>query len=184
MSDVFLFIRHGWESIWKQKTIWLLSVSPIILQLLNIFLVKTPNNALYAPFLLIADIIFLILLCVSYVGIPFLAYSFLIGKPATFQETLSAVKKFFFRVIGCSCLGLLALSPLLFWVLVSSINNSTNSIESSNIMTLASLPLSIFAALWQFTIAGFFENDWGILESFKRAWIFSKAILVLLRYLG
>ena len=62
MSDVFLFIRHGWESIWKQKTIWLLSVSPIILQLLNIFLVKTPNNALYAPFLLIADIIFLILL--------------------------------------------------------------------------------------------------------------------------
>src|SRR5215207_5173238 len=131
MTDVVLFIRHGWKNIWQQKTIWLFSSLPILNQLFNVFQVKRPTDLFSSFVSLIASFIFIILFYVSYIGVPYLAYCFLIGKSVTVPETLSAVKKFSGRVIGCSCLGFLALSPLLFWALAVSINSSTRTLELS-----------------------------------------------------
>lgn len=170
MGNVFLFIRHGWKNIWRQKTIWLFSMMPLLTQLINIFLVKRPTDRLTAFLFLIINSIFIILSYISYIGVPYLAYSFLIGKSVSTQETLFAVKKFSGRVLGCSCLGLLLLSPLMFWILAVSINSSTHTIGFSNKTMIPLLLVSIFAALPQFTMVVFFENDWGIRKSIEKAW--------------
>ena len=184
MTDVFLFIRHGWKSIWKQRNIWLFSAITILSQLYNIIQVKQPTELLPSLIVLIASLIFLYLFYVSYISVPYLAYNYLIGKPVSIQETLSAEKKFSGRVIGCSCLGFLAISPILFWVLVVSINSTTHRLEISNNTILALTPLSVFAALVQFTIVGFFENNWGIREGLGKAWSLFKSHFGVLAILG
>ena len=184
MADAFLFARHGWKSIWKQKSIWLFSLLPIFTQVSNIFQAKRPTD-LFASFVSLAmGLVFIFLFYVSFIGTPYLAYRFLIGKPATIQETLSAVKKFAGRVTGCSCLGFLAISPLLFWALVVSINRSTRALEFSNTTIAAFLSLSIFTALWQFALVAFFENDWGIRQSLDKAWNLYKSHFGVLALLG
>jgi hypothetical protein len=177
-------MRHGWKSIWKQRNIWLFSAITILSPLYNVVQVKRPTELLPSLIALTASLIFLYLFYVSYIGVPYLAYSYLIGKPVSIQETLSAVKKFSGRVIGCSCLGFLVISPILFWVLVISINNSTHRLEISNNTILALMPLSVFAALIQFTIVGFFENDWGIRKSLGQAWGLFKSHFGVLAILG
>lgn len=184
MADVFLFMRHGWKSIWKQKTIWLFSALPMLNQLFNIFQVKREADLLSQFISLIISFIFLVLSLTSIIGVPYLAYHYLIGSSATIQETLSAVRKFSSRVIGCSCLGVLALSPIFFWALATSIDSSTRSLEISNKINLVSLPLSIFAAFGQFTFVAFFENDWGIRKSLDKAWGLFKNHFSILAILG
>jgi hypothetical protein len=184
MTDMILFMRHGWKSIWKQKAIWLFSLLPILNQLFNVFQVKRPTDLFSSLVSLIASFISIILFYVSYIGVPYLTYCFLIGEPATIQETLSAVKKFAGRVIGCSCLGFLVLSPLFFWAIAVSINSSTRTLEFSNKTLLVFLPFSIFTALWQFTVVAFFENDWGIRQSLDKAWNLFKSHFGVLAILG
>jgi hypothetical protein len=46
------------------------------------------------------------------------------------------------------------------------------------------LPLSIFAALGQFTFIAFFENDWGIRQSLDKAWSLFKSHFSILAILG
>jgi hypothetical protein len=184
MTDVLVFMRHGWKSIWKQKAIWLFSTVTVLSQLYNLVQVKRPTELLPSLLALAVSFISIYLFYVSYIGVPYLAYSYLIGKPVSIQETLSAVKKFSGRVLGCSCLGFLAISPILFWVLSASINNSTHRLEMSSSTILALMSLSVFAALTQFTIVGFFENDWGIRKSLGQAWGLFKSHFGVLAILG
>ncbi|PKN92689.1 MAG: hypothetical protein CVU44_13595 [Chloroflexi bacterium HGW-Chloroflexi-6] len=184
MADMFLFMRHGWKSIWKQKNIWLFSVLPIFNQLFNIFRIEIDANLLLRCVWVILSFFFIILSFISTIGVPYVAYRSLIGAPATIQETLLAVKKFSGRVIGCSCLGLLVLSPIIFWILATSIDNSTRTLEISNNINLVILPLSIFTALGQFTIITFFEKDWGIRQSLAKAWNLFTSHFCVLAILG
>jgi len=161
MADVFLFIRHGWKNIWKQKTIWLFSMLPILNQLFNTFRAERTTDFLPSFIFLMASFVFIILIYISFIGVPYLAYCFLIGKSATIQETLSAAEKFSGRVIGCSCLGIIAFSPVFLLALAVSTNNST-----------------------QFTIVSFFENDWGIRQSLDKAWHLFKSNFGALSILG
>ncbi len=184
MTDMFLFMRLGWKSIWKQKNIWLFSALPILIQLFNIFQAKRGAGLPLRFVSLIISFVLIALSFVSTVGVPYLAYCYLIGKSVTIQETLSAVKKFSGRVIGCSCLAFLALSPLVFWVLAVSINSSTHTLELSNKAILALLSPSIFTALWHFTVVSFFENDWGIRQSLDKAWNLFKSHFGVLAILG
>src|SRR4030095_13419969 len=108
MADVFLFIRHGWENIWKQKTVWLFSALVILNQLFNVFQTKRPTELFPSLIFLVTSCFLLILYYVGYIGVRYLVYCSLIGEPATIQETLFAVRKFFGRVLGCSCIVLLA----------------------------------------------------------------------------
>jgi hypothetical protein len=160
-----MFIRHGWKNIWKQKNIWLFSALPIFSQLFNIFRIEIDANLLLRCVWVILSFFFIILSFIGTIGVPYVAYRSLIGAPATIQETLSAVKKFSGRVIGCSCLGFLAISPIIFWILATSIDYSTRTLKLPNNINLVILPLSIFTALGQFTIITFFEKDWGIRQS-------------------
>jgi len=184
MADVFLFIRHGWKNIWKQKTIWLFSMLPILNQLFNTFRAERTTDFLPSFIFLMASFVFIILIYISFIGVPYLAYCFLIGKSATIQETLSAAEKFSGRVIGCSCLGIIAFSPVFLLALAVSTNNSTHALQLSNKTILILLPFSIFAAVPQFTIVSFFENDWGIRQSLDKAWHLFKSNFGALSILG
>ena len=133
---------------------------------------------------LATNLVYLYLFYVSYIGVLYLAYNYLIGKPVTIQDTLSAVKKFSGRVIGCSCLSFLAILPLMFWVLAVSLNSSTHSLEIQDKVIIVLMPLSVFAALFPFTIIGFFENDWGIRKSLDKAWYLFKSNFGVLAILG
>ena len=126
MTDPFLFIRHGWKSIWKQKAIWLFSAITIFNQLSDVVQVKRSTELLPSLIALTTNLVYLYLFYVSYIGVLYLAYNYLIGKPVTIQDTLSAVKKFSGRVVGCSCLSFLAILPLMFWVLAVSLNSSNS----------------------------------------------------------
>ena len=179
MTDAFLFIRHGWKSIWKQKAIWLFSAITIFNQLSDVVQVKRSTELLPSLIALATNLVYLYLFYVSYIGVLYLAYNYLIGKPVTIQDTLSAVKKFSGRVIGCSCLSFLAILPLMFWVLAVSLNSSTHSLEIQDKVIIVLMPLSVFAALFPFTIIGFFENDWGIRKSLDKAWYLFKSNLLI-----
>ncbi|MAT41392.1 MAG: hypothetical protein CL609_03550 [Anaerolineaceae bacterium] len=184
MADVFLFVRHGWKSIWKQKTIWLFSVLPFLNLVFIDFQVGRDADLLPQLIASIFGFFLSILYFVSIIGVPYLAYRFLIGESATIQETLSAVKKFFGRALGCTCLGVLVLSPIFLWVLATSIDRSIRGLEYSDYINLVFLPLSIFSSLWTFTFAAFFENDWGIRKSLDKAWKLFKSHFSVLAVLG
>ena len=184
MADVFLFIRQGWNNIWKQNTIWLFGALPILFQLFPSSQSK-PVQDLSDVFLpLVALLILLISTLLSMIGVPYLAYCFSIGKPASVQETLSAVRKFSARVIGCSCLGLIILVPCLFLAFTISTNTSTQTLSTSNKFILMLFPLSIFSALWDFSFFGFFANDSGIRKNLKDAWTLFTAHFGVLAILG
>jgi hypothetical protein len=184
MAEVFLFLRQGWNNIWKQNTIWLFGALPILVQLFPSSQSK-PVQDLSDVFLpLVALIILLISALLSIIGVPYLAYCFSIGKPASVQETLSAVRKFSARVIGCSCLGFLIFSPCLFLILGISMDNTTQPPHISNKATLLFLPFSIFSALFDISFFGFFANDSGIRRNLKDAWALFTAHFGILAILG
>ena len=114
MADVFLFLRQGWNDIWKQNIIWLFSALPILVQLFFTFRTQPIQDLSGLLISLVALPILITLSLVGFIGIPYLAYCFSIGTPANVQDTLSAVRKFSARVIGCSCLGLIILERVEF----------------------------------------------------------------------
>jgi len=184
MADVFLFLRQGWSNIWKQNTIWLFGALPILDQLFRAFQIE-PGRDLSGLLLSLVEILISIILAwVSLIGVPYLAYCFSIGRSSTVQETLFAIRKFSARVIGCSCLGFLILSPCLFLALAISMDNSTQPPHISNQFTLMLFPLSIFSAMVDFSFFGFFANDSGIRKNLKDAWTLFTARFSVLATLG
>src|SRR5258708_23266513 len=112
MTDVLLFLRYGWQNIWKQKTIWLFSALVFLMP----FLPKPPSppKSISLGLLSILYSIFAFLVrFYSTIGVPYLAYCFSIGRSVTIQETFFAIRRFSWRVAGCSCLSLIIFSPAL-----------------------------------------------------------------------
>lgn len=184
MTDVSLFIQHGWQNIWKQKTIWLFSALSSFATLFYALPVKYDQSLVLSLLYLLISLIFMVLLFVSTVGVPYLAYCFSIGKPASIQDTLLAVRKFAGRIIGCSCLGVLLISPCIFLAFAISLNNSTQPSQISNTIILLTLPLSVTSSLWDFSVFGFFANDWSIRKTIKNAWNLFTSHFVVLATLG
>jgi hypothetical protein len=184
MADVFLFLRQGWNDIWKQNIIWLFSALPILVQLFFTFRTQPIQDLSGLLISLVALPILITLSLVGFIGIPYLAYCFSIGTPANVQDTLSAVRKFSARVIGCSCLGLIILVPCLFLAFTISTNTSTQTLSTSNKFILMLFPLSIFSALWYFSFFGFFVNDSGVRKNLKSAWALFTAHFGVLAILG
>ena len=184
MAEVLLFIQHGWQNIWKQKTIWLFSALPVIGQLVLPDYDRREQNLVLLCLYLMVSILTIVVSVVSFIGVPYLAYCFSIGKSATIQETLLAIRKFAGRIIGCSVLAVLLLLPCFFLVLAIAFKDADHPLPVSNIAILVFLPLSIFGCLWNFSIFGFFENDWGIRKSIEHAWSLFTAHFGALALLG
>ncbi len=168
MADILLFIQDGWKTIWKQKIIWLFSALAVLQQIFATIQTKGLSPWPWL-FLSLAQFLSLVLYFVSIIAVPYLAYSFTIGRTVNVQETLSAVRKFAWRVIGCCCLGALILIPCLFLAVRFPIYISNQPLQSSDKVLLIMLPLSIINAMPNFALFGFFANDWGIRQSLKNA---------------
>jgi hypothetical protein len=168
MTDVSLFLRLGWKHIWKQNNIFFFSSLTIITQFLYFFSRGQEFNPILGLLFSIAG---LILSFINLIGVPYMAYRFLIGDPAGNRETLTAVKAFWSRLIGCSALVLLIISPILLVIffmarMFSSTPEETRTLYNVIIM-LFLLP---FGSLLDFGLFGFFHNNDGIGESLKKAW--------------
>ena len=170
MSEIFALVHLAWESIWKQKNIWLFSALPVAAQFFPSNRLGPDSSFLQILFILLNILVLILFWLAGTIGVPYLSYRFAIGKPATIRETLMAIRKFSGRVLKLSCLSVIVLIPCLFSVWVISAQNSRPLINFSNNLALAAMPLSIFAAFWDFSIAGFFVGDLKIRESIKNAW--------------
>ena len=170
MADVLSFMRSGWGNIWKQKTIWVFSALSILGTIFRVS-VKGPDlNSFEQPAYLPVNVLLLILLFLSLIGVPYAAYCFSIGKIVDVDETLDAVMKFAWRMIGVFGLVSLMLLPFMCLVFAFSRNAPTAPPHMYDRATLLSLPLALFTGTWDFTMFELFANDRGIRESIKKAW--------------
>lgn len=170
MADIFLFIQQGWKNIWRQKNIFLFSMFTLSFQIFNFFQSKFEWKSTQPLFYIILGLTSLILSLIGFIGMPYLVYCSATNKQPSIQETLSSINKFGIRVIGCSCLSILALSPIIVWALVLSIKKSTVPPQISDQIFFLSLPVSIFSAVFYLAFPSIFANDHGILQSAKDAW--------------
>lgn len=168
MSEIFALMHLAWESIWKQKNIWLFSALPVAAQFFPSNRPEPDSSFLQILFILLNSLVFILFWLAGTIGVPYLSYRFAIGKPATIGETLMAIRKFSGRVLKLSCLTVIVLIPCLFSVWVISAQNSRPLVSFSNNLALAALPISIFIPLWDFSIAGFFARNLKIREKHKK----------------
>lgn len=172
MSNVLLFVQQGWKNLWKQNSIWLFSALLILVSIFNV-LVKKPEmrSTWFLPFLYFAEsLVSFVLVSVSLIGVSYILYCSSIGKSVSIREVLSAVQRFIWRVMGCSCIVFLIAFPLFFLALAFSLNASTQPPQISSKIVLLLSPLAMFTAMWDFTMFEFFSKDGGIRESLKNAW--------------
>lgn len=180
MSDLLLFIQQGWKIIWKQKIIFIFSAYALSSQLFRI-LQANPNWRSINPILYLAGgFLLFILTFTGYIGVPYLVYCSSVEKSTTYQEALASIRKFAWRVLGCSCLSAIVLSPYFFWAFSVSFNSVNRSLQLSNKAILGSLFISAFTALFYFALADIFANNHGIFESAQEAWkLFTKHSIVM-----
>lgn len=184
MADILFFMKSGWKNIWTHKNILLWSGLTLFPLIFYFYQPSTSWGVFDLALSLFLLATHLIIIMISLIGVPYLAYCYITGQGATMQETLSAIRKFFWRAIGCSCLGLTLFLPIVFFVIISSIDGQTGRFEIPSRIFLWSLPLSAISAFWDFVLFGFFANDWGIRKSLQNAWFLFKANFNTLAVLG
>ena len=180
LADVFWFIEQGWKAIWMQRTNWLFSALPVLAQVLSAFQGEPERSLLW----LLIGLTEGFLGFLSFIGVPYLAYRFLIGRPATITETLSAIWKFAGRVIGCSCLVFLIISPCIFLTLAMSMDRTTEPPQFSDRAFIIFQLFSLFSAVTNFSMFGFFANNSGIRQTLRDAWTLFTAHFRVLAALG
>ena len=184
MVDISVFIKSGWKIIWKQRIIWLFSAILSFGHLILSFQNKQTNWLASILFVSVVLFLYISLSLVSVIGVPYIAYNFSAGKFVTIPEVLFAARKYLWRVIGLSCIGVILSTPLLFGVLFISGNNAMRTFQISDKAALLLIPLSLFNALWYFTLFGFFANNWSVWQSIKNAWALFTARFSILATLG
>jgi hypothetical protein len=169
MSDVISFIKQGWRNIWKQKYIWIFSLLPVLFE--PVFRILQSDGRNLSDFLFTPIIygLYGILLVISIIGVPYQAYKYSIHQSATIQETLNAVKKFWRRIISCSCLLILLILPFFYLFFFVSLKNS-NPTQAANSVNFILTPFSVFNSLFSFFTFTIFEKDLGFRKSVKIAW--------------
>jgi hypothetical protein len=166
MTDVLLFLRQGWKHIWKQNNIFLFSSLMVLTQFMYFF----ARGPLEKPALIFIPIVGLVFSFVNLIGVPFLAYRFLIGNPASVRDALTATRTYWPRVIGCSGLVLLIISPIVFILFfVANIFPSIRG-ETRTIFAMLGLLFMPFNSIVDFCLFGFFANNDDIGQSLKKAW--------------
>lgn len=185
MSDIFLFMKHGWKNLWKLNIIWFFSFLSIVNNFTN-FISINQEYSLSTQFIFLTFRFLLIIPSfIGSVAVPYLAYRFLINESTTIQQALQAVKKFSVRIIGSGFLFFLILSPLYCFAIANTMANSNiKPIQLSDQTLLAFFPLAIFSSMWDFTRLGFFAHDLNIKQSISSAWNILKSHFFVLGILG
>jgi len=167
LSDISLFLRSGWENIWKEKIIFLFAALVFVSVLFRLLSFSPAMGWSY----FIEFLTIFILMCASYIGTTYIAYCVSIGKPVTIGKTLQVVRKSLLRITGLFILMLMAILPFFIAFYVYSISahqpDPTSAIVQG--VYLAALPLSIFTAWSYFLFAGIIINGFGIRQSLKNA---------------
>lgn len=168
MADIYIFLQQGWKNIWKQNDIFLFSALSVLIGFINFF----STGLRTGPILLfLIPLVILILFLASAIGVPFMAYRSLIGEPASYRETLAAIRKFSLRWIGCSGLGFLMLAPfLIISILLAGIISLTPVQWSPSYGEIIGLLLMPFGSILDFCLFGFFTSNHGIVQTLKQAW--------------
>jgi hypothetical protein len=184
VSTVAQFLQHGWKNIWKQDTIFFFSALPLLDQLFQLFLTETYVSTSFPWVEQVRGLLSTFVLFISVVGVSYTAFCSSMDQSVSISEVLVAIRKFAGRIVGCSCLVFLLLSPLAYLVLAFSRNESTQPSPTSNNFALLWILFSLFAAIADFTMFGFFSNDWGLRKSLKQAWVLFTAHFGVLAALG
>jgi hypothetical protein len=169
VTDILFFLRQGWENILKQRTIWLFSGLNLIIQLILTRTEQEPEG-IGILISLASGSLLLILTTIQFIGVPYLAYRFSTGNPASVRDALAAVWKYLGRVIGCSCLVILILSPCLYLFAIFSQAASLQPFRNSNQFFILLLIFSLFGAILDFSLFEFFANDAGVRQALKKSW--------------
>ena len=170
MNEVSFFLKQGWNNIWNMRTVWLFSALPLVSDFFSVFVNRQDETLSGAWNSLAGSLIFLILLMVNAIGLPYSVYRFSTGRPAAVSETFAAVQKFAGRALGCGCIVLLILLPGLYLALVFSRSTSLQPFQSSIQLLFVLLFFSLFGALVEFPLFEFFAKDVGIRQSLRESW--------------
>jgi len=168
MTDISSFFQLGWKNLWKEKILWLFSALVLVQPLVS-FLFPFQN------FLnVVASLISLPLLYISYTGTTYVAYHITVGNPVSIQEAFQASRKFFWRVIASSCLfSLFFIVFIILCVLLVFVfyfKRPLHLLDYSRYFFLISMLLSVFMAPWHFLVAEVVVNDSKIGKSMENAW--------------
>jgi hypothetical protein len=170
IAEIIELLRQGWKITWKQKQVWLFSAFSLAISLFRLFQIKSESNSSLTLLYLAGTFLSIVLAALTYIGVPYLVYCFAIDTPATFGDAFSSVGKFFGRVLGCSLLGLLILSPFFCLVFAISLDTSTQPPHFSDNIILFSLPLALSLPILDFALFEFFNKDSGIRQTLSKSW--------------
>jgi hypothetical protein len=166
-SDLSVFLRTGWENIWKEKTIFLFAALGSVSFLFRL-LSFSPATGWFSFIEILINLIFM---CASFIGTTYIACCVSMGERVTIGKTLQAVRKSLLRIIGIFILMILSILPFFIAFYVYSIlshqTDPTPAIVQG--VYLAALPLSISTAWSYFLFAEIIVNGFGILQSLKNA---------------
>lgn len=162
-------MRTGWGNIWKQKTIWIFGALPILYDIFRFYLKQLDLYIFWQLLNLVGSSFDVVLFFVSIIGVPYNAYRFATGETTDFQTTMSAVKKFGGRIVGCSCLSVIVTLVFLGPLLLFFADRSANPPELPRLFVLATSLLGFISGIVDIAAFEFFAGDRGIWETIKNA---------------
>lgn len=170
MSDLLLFLKNGWVTVWKQNIVWFFSTVFVVCDLLRAFQTRPPVGSPWMLLYLLESCAFMVLTYICAVGVSYIVYCSVVGKVSTVQDVLFVSKKFFWRYLGCYILFLLVYLLVFFFISLFSLVVTKPTVQSPSNTYLILFLLSIFSSLIYFSGFGFFANDWSVWQTIKNAW--------------
>jgi hypothetical protein len=170
-SQISSLLKRGWENLWKNKILWVFSGLVLIDPLLRLISPIPPNGGLLSSLLyLILSVTSIYFMFMSYGGVSFVAYRIAIRESVNYETAFQNSTKLFWRVVGISFFLVFIITPCLFTVFIVTYEEPFQIADLAHNFFLTSIPLSIFAAIWYFSITETIANNSKIGESLHTAW--------------
>jgi hypothetical protein len=170
-SQISSLLKHGWENLWKNKILWIFSALVLIDPLLRLISPIPPDRGLLSSLLyLILSVASIYFMFVSYGGVSFVGYRIAIRDSVDYETTFQNATKLFWRVVGISFFLALVMTPCLFTVFIVTYEEPFEIVDLAHNFFLTSIPLSIFVAIWYFSITETITNNSKVGESIHTAW--------------
>jgi hypothetical protein len=169
-SEISSLLKRGWNNLWKNRILWLFSGLALIASILRLIIPNQKSDDLPSSFLnFMISLTSFYFTVIGDAGTSFVAYCIAIGNPVDFETAFQASRRLFWRIVGLTFLLLLLVAPFAC-VLVFAFWRFMQIKDIPHDIYLAAIPLSIFSALWSFTITEMIANNSRIGTSLKTAW--------------